>query len=245
MGKELTRSNTTVMWTREQMELITRTVAKGATMDELSMFLYQANKMGLDPLANQIFFTKHNTKDGPKVTIIVSINGYRSIAERTRELAGIDDAIFDDGEKYEKEPAQPKKATVTVWRMVKGVRYASTASARWAEYKPADNKDFMWKKMPYSQLAKCAEVLALRKAFPTDLSGTYIEEEMSQSVEQQPATVVETKKEVSEECVECGYQLTSVQAEYSQRMFGKVICRECQQHLPDKLINPADALDNE
>lgn len=112
------------------------------------------------------------------MTIQTGIDGYRLIADRTGLYAGNDDAIYEG-----KDDSHPIKATVTVRKIVHGEARAFTASARWSEYaqsfngKPAD----MWKKFPYLMLAKCAEALALRKAFPQELSGLYTHEEMQQA----------------------------------------------------------------
>ncbi len=159
---------------QDQVDLIKRTYARGATDDELKLFLYQCEKRGLDPLSRQIYFQKRKTKDGDQMTVLTAIDGYRLIADRTGKYAGCDDATFDD-------EAKPSKATVTVYKMVGGMRCAFTASARWDEYYPGSGKGFLWDKMPHTMLAKCAEALALRKAFPEELGGIYTPEEMDQA----------------------------------------------------------------
>jgi phage recombination protein Bet len=160
------------LYSQEQIDLIKSTVAKGATNDEFKLFMVVAARSGLDPFTKQIHFVKR----GDLGTIQTGIDGYRAIAERTKTLAGIDDAIYNT----ESEP-HPNKATVTVYRLIDGQRIAFTASARWSEYVPQAGQDFMWKKMPYLMLGKVAEALALRKAFPNDLSGLYTHEEMAQA----------------------------------------------------------------
>lgn len=50
------------MWTAEQVALVKRTVAKGATDDELQMFLYIAGKYNLDPFTKEIWFIKRVKK---------------------------------------------------------------------------------------------------------------------------------------------------------------------------------------
>lgn len=170
---------------QDKLDLIKRTVAVGATNDELALFLYTAKRTGLDPLTKQIHFIKRrqwNKSANGYIevgTTQTGIDGYRAIATRTGELAGIDDAVYDS-----EEGVYPKKAAVTVYRLVNGVRTPFSASARWNEYVSTDrdgNPVAMWKKMPYLMLAKVAEALALRKAFPNDLSGLYTAEEMSQA----------------------------------------------------------------
>ena len=98
------------------------------------------------------------------------------MADRTGKYAGNDEPVFDGriGE-------YPAKATVTVWKIVGGVRCNFSASAYWQEYYPGDIKGFQWRKMPHVMLAKCAEAAALRKAFPADLSGVYTHDEMEQA----------------------------------------------------------------
>lgn len=159
----------------EQINLIKRTVALGATDLELQLFLNQCKRTGLDPLSRQIHFIKRNGVG----TIQTGIDGYRVIAERTGSYAGNDEPVFSY---FEAGDSTPQRASVTVYRIIAGQRCPFTASAHWNEYYPGDgSQGFFWRKMPHGQLAKCAEALALRKAFPNDLSGIYTNEEMAQA----------------------------------------------------------------
>jgi len=154
---------------KEQLELVRRTVAKDATPDELALFLYDCQRRGVHPLDKLLHFTKR----GGRYTPVTSIDFMRAQAAASGEMAGSDDAVFDD------QGGAVKSASVTVYRMTQGQRFAYSATARWAEYCP-DNAP-MWKRMPHTMLGKCAEALALRKAFPQQLAGLYATEELDQA----------------------------------------------------------------
>jgi hypothetical protein len=76
----------------------------------------------------------------------------------------------------------PLAAKVVVYR--KGCSHPFTGIAHYKEYvqtKKDGSATTFWQRMPAGQLAKCAEALALRKAFPAELSGIYSDEEMHQA----------------------------------------------------------------
>lgn len=173
----------TVELSTDQVDLIKRTIAKDATNDELALFVQQCNRTGLDPFAKQIYFQKRSGK----VIIITAIDGLRLIAERSNKYAGQDGPWWcgKDGEWHDTwfEAAPPAAAKVIVRKVQNGVLVETPAIAHYDEYvvkyngKPGD----MWAKMPRNQLAKCAEALALRKAFPAEMSGLYTDDEMAQA----------------------------------------------------------------
>lgn len=168
--------------THDQIELIKNSICKGATNDELALFLYTAKRTGLDPLLRQIHAVKRfDSKSGRQImTIQTGIDGLRLIADRTGLYAGNDEAVYeyDEADVMKKTPT---KASVTVYKIVGGQRCAFTASARWNEYCPKDGMNFLWNKMSHVMLGKCAEALALRKAFPAEIAGLYTAEEMAQA----------------------------------------------------------------
>lgn len=185
------QQNDLIAFDDSQVALIKRTIAEGATDDELDLFMYQCKRTGLDPLARQIHFQKFVSKSTGKahVSFITTIDGYRLIASRTGLYAGNSEPVFDgrvsitDMGKYDKIDSAPAKATVTVKRFVNGSLCEFSASTYWVEYYPGGKKGHMWRKMPHVMLAKCAEASALRKAFPADLSGVYTDDEMGQAAQ--------------------------------------------------------------
>jgi phage recombination protein Bet len=154
-----------------KLALIRKTVCADLDPLEFDFFIAVARARGLDPVLRQI----HAVKRQGKMAIQVGIDGFRLIAGRTGEYAGCDET------EYEYEGTQLKRCKLTIYRMVKGIRCAFTATARWSEYVPEGNQAFMWKKMPETMLGKVCEALALRKAFPADLSALYLDEEMHQA----------------------------------------------------------------
>jgi phage recombination protein Bet len=168
-------------------------------IEDLAYFLRVAHKAGLDPIAKQIHVVyRWDSKLGrEKMAIQTGIDGFRLTAQRSKEYVGQDDVVYDD-----EDGENPKWAKVTVWRFNKslGERVPYTATARWKEY-VATGKDgkpmTMWAKMPYLMLGKVAEALALRKAFPQELSGLYTEDEMAQSNYEKPTSDLPTPAHVS------------------------------------------------
>ena len=171
---------------REKVELLKRTVAKGATDDQFALFMTIAQRRKLDPFAKQIWCVLRKDKGGTvEMSVQTAIDGFRVIAQRTGEYDGQDapewcgeDGVWKDVWLDTKNP--PKAARVMVYR--KGVSRPSPGIAHlesYAAYKD-DGKTLAvkWQQMPEHMLAKCAEALALRKAFPEDLSGLYTDDEM-------------------------------------------------------------------
>lgn len=154
-------------FTEEQLQLITNTVARGATRDELNLFLYRCKEMKLNPLKpGQIFFIKY----GSTATIVVGIEGFRSNAARTGKHVSTKRGVIrnDNGDLI--------AGTCTVKRRdERGEIQEYTEESPFAEFNNPKNPK--WQSMPETMIKKVAEAAALRMAYPDNLGGIYIEEE--------------------------------------------------------------------
>jgi phage recombination protein Bet len=170
-----------MVFTEEHKKTLKNTICRGASDSELQLFIYACQDVGLNPFLKQIWAIQRNinvgTSQNPKyekqLTIQVGIDGYRAIRDRLIDKDGA--ALFegmdgpqwsDDGTEWLDYPfnEKPKFARVAVWR--RGIPRPFTAVCRFDAY---NQGNAMWKTMGPEQLAKCAEALAYRRAFPAQM----------------------------------------------------------------------------
>ena len=158
---------------------------------DLAVFFHTCKRTGLDPFARQIYMIR---RDG-KQTMQTGIDGLRLVAQRTAERTGETfgyedtqwcgpDGVWRDVWLSDEPPAAARVTVVRNGQRFPGVatfrEYVQTyRDKRTGEVRPTKT----WSEKGGLMLAKCAEALALRKAFPQDLSGIYTPDEHRQQAE--------------------------------------------------------------
>lgn len=187
----------------KQIELIKNSICKGASNEELQFFIYACQRSGLDPFAKQIY----SVPRGGQRTIQTSVDGFRLIADRTGKYSPGREPTYE----YDKNGNLISATSYVKKQTRDGTWHEVSANACYSEYNAGSP---IWKKMPKAMLSKCAECLALRKAFPAEMSGLYGEEEMEQ------ADKIETIS--MQQAIELG-QLLAGCSEKSRKGFNEVL----------------------
>jgi len=214
---EVVGKNTHVIqFGQDEVDLIKQNKCEGATPVEFNLFLYDAQSRGLNPLRNEIYFVKR----GGKATHQVGIDGFRKIAQSTGEYEGQTKTEFGSAQN-----GIPEYAEVGVYR--RGFKEALYARAYFKEYAQSYNGKLgtMWAKMPHLMIAKCAESLALRKAFPAELAGLYTGDEMGEQASEKEikASDYDVAVEVTESNTQCATRTQEKIFEDTMLEYGRVM----------------------
>lgn len=188
-------------WTDAQRAALTQIGIAEAPAGDQQVFLHVAQRVGLDPFAKQIYLIGRKDAEAPggkKWTIQTGIDGFRVFSERHPQYGGELGAEWcgQDGVWRDvwvgKTP--PVAARFTVLR--KDREHSIRAVAHYTEYvqtKYNGDPNHMWATRPAGQLAKCAEALARRRAFPQDLGSVYTDDEMAH-VDNPPPVVIQAER---------------------------------------------------
>lgn len=209
--------------TPRQIALIQNTVAKDCNNDEFNLFIEVARAKGLDPFLGQIIpmvFSK-NTPSKRKMTIIISRDGQRVIAQRCGDYRPASKPPLYETDKELASPLNPLgivSATVYLWKQDPKTAewYEVAGQAFWDEFAPVkdvwaegDNgRNYKtgeqklddsgnWTRMPRLMIAKCAEMQALRAGWPEQFTGLYDEAEMDRAkvIDMAASEIVEHERE--------------------------------------------------
>lgn len=192
-------------WNDRQRAALAALGIKDASNADLAVFMHYCQKTGLDPFSRQIYLLARNSRDGDKwvtkQTIQVGIGGFQVIRDRIAQRLGIsveyEDTVWYDAEGGEHQvwlrDEPPAACRIAVLK--DGKRFP--AIVRYKAYVQTNSRgepNSMWARMSAEQLEKCAEAKALRRAFPNDLSGVYIPEEIRDEDQSEPLSPVKAPK---------------------------------------------------
>lgn len=197
MSSELTITSKQESFSGAQIAALSQLGMQDASDGDLELFFHYVQRTGLNPFARQIYMIGRKTKVGDrwvtKQTIQVGIDGFRLIARRaidkSHEAYGEPEVLWcgEDGTWHDVwlDRKTPPSASKAVVQRGEGIftgtaTYAEYAGTRFDKKTNSQVVNSMWASKPAVMLAKCAEALALRKAFPQDLAGIYMPEEIQE-----------------------------------------------------------------
>lgn len=181
----------------KQVELIRHTVAADCNNAELAIFLEECARLELDPFAKQIWAIKLSGK----MQIIVSRDGLLLLANRNRDFRGCQSFEVREHDRFKVrtdenghvhvahewcdangEPTHGGKDGMLRGEIVGAfayVRREGHVDTQFFAYRSQYDKGVnVWKSHPSAMIIKCAEGMALRKAF--SITGITVEGELTE-----------------------------------------------------------------
>lgn len=232
----------------EYAKRVERAFLQGLPPSEIDKALGYLEVTGQCPFRGQVKFRVQPRKDmqsgewSKELIIITGIEGYRSRANATGRYMADDElpaVVYENGLPVEAIARVRIRDTFdNKWSYI-------PHRVRWSEYAERltekktvngypkkvpvgdgtklEHYQGNWRTKAETMITKCAEAGALRKAFPDELGGSYIDEEIAAETESAPASdpFTPTTKYV---CAECGTEVTPAQASATLRAFDRHLC---------------------
>ncbi|MBC2581650.1 phage recombination protein Bet [Clostridium sp. DJ247] len=189
----------TLSYNKEQINLIKNTVAKGATEDEIKIFLYLAQQYNLDPFKKEIWFTKY----GSQTNIMTSRDGYLKYAHTSPEFGGLISFVVHEGDNFEVDAAEYKithkfgtKRGKILGAWARCDRKGKRPFISYVSFEEYNQNTPIWRKYPSAMIQKVAEVFVLKRAF--GINGLVTNEEMNDEPSSHKESIQSTKAPMME-----------------------------------------------
>lgn len=184
--------------TEQSWKVLTEAIWPTArSADSIMLALSYCASRGLDPFKRPVHIVPvyNSTLRREVETVWPGISELLTVASRSKEFAGVDEpregpietrtfsGTDRDGDTIKRTVTFPLWCSVTVYRIVGGVRVAFSSPVYWLEAYArqgfrSEIPNDMWTKRPHGQVHKCALAASLRLGFPEDIGGDYSAEEM-------------------------------------------------------------------
>jgi phage recombination protein Bet len=202
------------------VDTIKATVAKGATDEELYMFLSIANQYDLNPFMKEIWFTKMQGE----VAIMTSRDGYKKLAEKEPNFRKCQSMAVYENDEFEMELVMGEVMNIThkfkqndrgniigAYAVLKTTDHDNYVS--YVDFKEYDKRNNIWKRYPSAMIRKVAENDVYKRfakvngvsdfeSMPNGFRNELAEEEMDFSEEFEPIDIQQVIDDTIEESKE-------------------------------------------
>jgi recombination protein RecT len=85
------------VFTQKELEVVVNSIAKGATNEELALFIQICKQNNLNPFKNHIYFIKY----GNQMSIQVSVEGIQYLAQQREDYKGVTNQLVHENDDFE------------------------------------------------------------------------------------------------------------------------------------------------